>query len=186
MKGFAARMLIILNSPREPQALRAGPLDHIPSLGNGTDTPRGQRIQRFQGLGDHMAPQHVCPEGAGPAILAKVKPPPSSQNIKQAAMPAEHVKSYYAATANPAPRYPALAGNVDCDVCVIGGGIAGCSSALHLAERGFNVVLLEDQRIGWGASGRSGAQVLPGFSSSQDKIERLVGRDNARALWDIT
>jgi gamma-glutamylputrescine oxidase len=101
-------------------------------------------------------------------------------------MPAEHVKSYYAATANPAPSHPALAGDTECDICVIGGGIAGCSSALHLAERGFNVVLLEDQRIGWGASGRSGAQVLPGFSSSQDKIERLVGRVTSRALWDIT
>lgn len=101
-------------------------------------------------------------------------------------MPAEHIKSYYAATANPAPAFPALASDLDCDVCVIGGGIAGCSSALHLAERGYRVILLEDKRIGWGASGRSGAQVLPGFSSSQDKIERLVGAETARALWDVT
>ncbi|HJS22196.1 MAG TPA: FAD-binding oxidoreductase [Steroidobacteraceae bacterium] len=101
-------------------------------------------------------------------------------------MPAEYIKSYYATTANPAPPYPALAGDVDCDVCVIGGGIAGCSSALHLAERGFSVVLLEDKRIGWGGSGRSGAQVLPGFSAGQDKIERLVGADTARALWDMS
>src|SRR5262245_43412142 len=100
-------------------------------------------------------------------------------------MPTEHANSYYAATAHPAPAYPALAGDVDCDVCVIGGGIAGCSSALHLAERGFSVVLLEDKRIGWGASGRSGAQVLPGFSAGQDKIERLVGTETARALWDM-
>jgi gamma-glutamylputrescine oxidase len=96
------------------------------------------------------------------------------------------MKSYYAATANPAPPHPALAGDVDCDVCVIGGGIAGCSSALHLAERGYRVVLLEDKRIGWGASGRSGAQVLPGFSASQDKISALVGDPTARALWDIS
>ena len=101
-------------------------------------------------------------------------------------MPADYMKSYYAATANPAPPHPALAGDVDCDVCVIGGGIAGCSSALHLAERGFSVVLLEDKRIGWGASGRSGAQVLPGFSASQDKIKDLVGAETARALWNVT
>ena len=101
-------------------------------------------------------------------------------------MRAEHVRSYYAATAHPQPPFPALAGDVDCDVCVIGAGIAGCSSALHLAERGFNVVLLEDKRVGWGASGRSGAQVLPGFSAGHDKIERMLGKQTARALWDIT
>ena len=55
---------------------------------------------------------------------------------------------------------PALSGSRSCDVCVVGGGIAGTSTALHLAERGFDVILLEAQRIGWGASGRSGAQVL--------------------------
>jgi gamma-glutamylputrescine oxidase len=101
-------------------------------------------------------------------------------------MPAEYVKSYYAASAHPAPAHPLLTGDVECDVCVIGGGIAGCSAALHLAERGLSVVLLEDKRIGWGASGRSGAQVLPGFSAGQDKIEQLVGVETARALWDIT
>ncbi len=100
--------------------------------------------------------------------------------------PIEHVNSYYAATANPVPAFAALAGAIDCDVCVVGGGIAGCSTALHLAERGFRVVLLEAKRIGWGASGRSGAQILPGFSCSQEKLERLVGKDLARALWDMT
>lgn len=97
-----------------------------------------------------------------------------------------HVASYYAATAHAAPSFPALAGEMSCDVCVVGGGIAGCSSALHLAERGFRVVLLEDKRIGWGASGRSGAQALPGFASSQDKLVGLVGRETAHALWDVS
>jgi gamma-glutamylputrescine oxidase len=101
-------------------------------------------------------------------------------------MSAEYVKSYYAATANRAASFPALTGDLQCDVCVIGAGIAGCSSALHLADRGYSVVLLEDKRIGWGASGRSGAQVLPGFSASQDKIQGLVGAGTARALWDIS
>ncbi len=97
-----------------------------------------------------------------------------------------HIASYYAATANAAPSYAALSGDVNCDVCVVGGGIAGCSSALHLAERGFRVVLLEDKLIAWGASGRSGAQALPGFACSQDKLVQLVGRETARALWDVS
>ncbi len=145
-----------------------------------------ERLQRFQSLGAHTAMQQVCPDTLGPAILAKVKRVEPSQNIKHMVGSSEHVNSYYAATANPVAAFPVLAGDIDCDVCVVGGGIAGCSSALHLAERGFRVVLLEDKRIGWGASGRSGAQVLPGFSSSQTKLESLVGKEMARALWDVT
>jgi gamma-glutamylputrescine oxidase len=95
-------------------------------------------------------------------------------------------QSYYAASAQPAPDRAALAGSIDCDVCVVGGGIAGCSAALHLAERGYRVVLLEDQRIGWGASGRSGAQAIYGLAAPQSKIERLVGPADARAIWDVT
>lgn len=97
-----------------------------------------------------------------------------------------HASSYYAASAHPAPVRPALAGAVDCDVCVVGGGIAGCSAALHLAERGYKVVLLEDNRIGWGASGRSGAQAIYGLAAPQSKIKRLVGAQAARAVWDVT
>ena len=97
-----------------------------------------------------------------------------------------HAQSYYAASAHPAPDRPALAGNVDCDVCVVGGGIAGCSAALHLAERGYRVVLLEENRIGWGASGRSGAQAIYGLAAAQSKVKRLVGPQAARALWDVT
>jgi gamma-glutamylputrescine oxidase len=97
-----------------------------------------------------------------------------------------HVNSYYAATAHPAPPRPSLTGSLDCDVCVVGGGIAGCSTALHLAERGFNVALLEEHRVGWGASGRSGGQALFGLAPGQAKIERLLGADTARALWDVS
>jgi gamma-glutamylputrescine oxidase len=96
------------------------------------------------------------------------------------------VDSYYGATAHPAPRWPALAGTVDCDVCVVGGGIAGCSVALHLAERGYRVVLVEEQRIGWGASGRSGGQALFGVAAGQDAIEDLLDAAAARAVWDVT
>jgi len=95
-------------------------------------------------------------------------------------------KSYYQATASPAPPRPELQGSIDCDVCIIGGGIAGCSTALHLAERGYGVALLESQHIGWGASGRSGGQVLPGLAVGQVKLERLIGRTAARLAWDIS
>ncbi|MEA3180484.1 MAG: gamma-glutamylputrescine oxidase [Gammaproteobacteria bacterium] len=97
-----------------------------------------------------------------------------------------HAPSYYAVSAHPAPDRPALAGTVDCDVCVVGGGIAGCSTALHLAERGYRVVLLEENRIGWGASGRSGAQAIYGLASPQSKVKSLVGEPAARAIWDVT
>jgi gamma-glutamylputrescine oxidase len=97
-----------------------------------------------------------------------------------------HIHSYYAASAQPSPLRQPLAGAVDCDVCVIGGGIAGCSAALHLAERGYNVVLLEEHRVGWGASGRNGAQALPGIAAGQAKLERLIGPSHARVVWDVT
>jgi len=97
-----------------------------------------------------------------------------------------HSPSYYAASAHPAPARPALAGTVDCDVCVVGAGIAGCSTALHLAERGYRVVLLEENRIGWGASGRSGAQAIYGLAAPQSKIRKLVGAADARTIWDVS
>jgi gamma-glutamylputrescine oxidase len=97
-----------------------------------------------------------------------------------------YVQSYYAASAHPAPVRPALTGSLDCDVCVVGGGIAGCSAAVHLAERGYRVVLLEENRIGWGASGRSGAQAIYGVAAPQSKVKRLVGEADARAIWDMT
>lgn len=100
--------------------------------------------------------------------------------------PEAAVSSYYSATAHAATRWPALAESITCDVCIVGGGIAGCSVALHLAERGFRVALLEARHIGWGASGRSGGQALVGVASGQSVIERLVGTNSARAVWDTT
>jgi gamma-glutamylputrescine oxidase len=97
-----------------------------------------------------------------------------------------HVRSYYAASAHPAPERPALEESVECEVCVIGAGIAGCSTALHLAEKGLAVVLLEEHRVGWGASGRSGAQAIYGVGSGQRKLERLIGASGARAVWDVS
>ncbi len=69
---------------------------------------------------------------------------------------------------------------------MVGGGIAGCSAALHLAERGYRVVLLEARQVGWGASGRSGGQALPGTAASQGKLEQLLGAADARRVWDTT
>ena len=94
--------------------------------------------------------------------------------------------SYYSATAAPLPPFPQLQGAVRCDVCVIGGGIAGCAAALTLAERGYNVVLLESERVGWGASGRSGGQVMPGLAVEQSELERQVGLSDARRVWQIS
>jgi len=97
-----------------------------------------------------------------------------------------HIDSYYAATANPAPRRPQLEGELTVDVCVVGGGLSGCSTALHLAERGYRVALLEGRRIAWGASGRSGGQAIAGFASSQDTLAEQVGLDAARRMWDVS
>ena len=101
-------------------------------------------------------------------------------------MPVAHIDSYYAASANPAPGHPALTGDVDADVCVVGGGIAGCATALFLAERGYKVVLLEGHRIGFGASGRSGGQAIVGYACSQDKLVAQVGEADARRMFDIS
>ncbi len=96
-----------------------------------------------------------------------------------------HTDSYFAATALGAIEHPRLLGDLSCDVCVIGGGFTGLSTALHLAERGFEVVLLEARRAGWGASGRNGGQLGSGQRRSQGELERLVGAARARALWDL-
>lgn len=94
--------------------------------------------------------------------------------------------SWYEASLQRPPAEPTLAGDIDADVCVVGGGIAGCSTALHLAERGYRVVLLEAERIGWGASGRSGAQLIAGYACGQDPLEAQLGPVDARRLWDFT
>lgn len=93
--------------------------------------------------------------------------------------------SYYAATANTIAPFDTVNGQQSCDIVVVGGGFTGLSSALHLAERGFDVILLEAHRVGWGASGRNGGQVGSGQRREQDDLEKMVGRDDAKKLWDI-
>ncbi|PZQ82116.1 MAG: FAD-dependent oxidoreductase [Ancylobacter novellus] len=97
----------------------------------------------------------------------------------------DHPNSWYAATAHELPPYPQLTGVVRADVCVIGGGYTGLSAALHLAEAGLQVVLLEASRVGSGASGRNGGQIHSGQRRDQDWLEARVGLDDAKALWNM-
>ncbi|RWF68028.1 MAG: FAD-binding oxidoreductase, partial [Mesorhizobium sp.] len=94
-------------------------------------------------------------------------------------------KSYYVATANPAPDHPALTGDAEADLVVVGGGCTGLSAALHAAERGLKVVLLEGGKIGWGASGRNGGQIIPGLRKGAKELVRAFGPERAKALFDL-
>jgi len=94
--------------------------------------------------------------------------------------------SWYEATAGRGPAAPPLEGDVEADVCVVGAGLSGCSAALHLAERGFKVVLLEADRVGFGASGRSGGQIIPGYACGMGKLAAQLGKSDAKRLWDIS
>ena len=96
-----------------------------------------------------------------------------------------HIDSWYAASANRSLTFPALEGEVEADVCIVGGGYTGLSTALHLRERGFSVVLLEAEKVGWGASGRNGGHCSTGQRADQDYLEKAIGRESARALWDL-
>ncbi|MEM8656630.1 MAG: FAD-binding oxidoreductase [Pseudomonadota bacterium] len=89
----------------------------------------------------------------------------------------DHPGSYYAATAQPVPERPPLEGAIDADICVVGAGYTGLSCALELAERGHSVFVLEGARVGWGASGRNGGQVVNGLNASLEKIGRIYGRE---------
>lgn len=95
-----------------------------------------------------------------------------------------HAASYYAATANWQTDYARLNGDVRCDVAVVGGGFTGVSAALSLAEQGYKVVLLEAHRIGWGASGRNGGQLIDGFVEV-DKIEKRLGDAAAKVAYQM-
>lgn len=93
-----------------------------------------------------------------------------------------HAASYYAATARSSAPYPALQEQLSADVCVVGGGLTGVNTALELAERGLSVILLEARRIGWGASGRNGGQLIRGIGHDVSGFARYVGQDGVRYL----
>jgi len=104
-------------------------------------------------------------------------------NTSQAA---ETIKSYYADSANDSPSRAHLQANISADICVIGGGFSGLSSALHLVGKGYRVVLLEASGIGWGASGRNGGQIVNGFSRDLITVEQRYGAEAARAIGEMT
>ena len=97
----------------------------------------------------------------------------------------DHTSSYYAASANPSPDRPALQGSHETDVCVIGAGYTGVSTALFLLEQGFKVTILEAARVGFGASGRNGGQIVNSYSRDIDVIERNVGPEQAKLLGEM-
>ena len=96
----------------------------------------------------------------------------------------EHTSSYYAASANEITDYPVLEGSESADVCVVGAGFTGVSSALTLAERGYSVALIEANRVGWGATGRNGGQLINGINGLA-KIRKKYGDGIADMLWDL-
>ncbi len=97
-----------------------------------------------------------------------------------------HANSWYAASANDKRVRPELEGETEADVCVIGAGFTGISAALELAENGFSVVVLEGERIGFGASGRNGGQIVNGYSRDLDVIARRYGPEKAVKLGEMS
>ncbi len=99
--------------------------------------------------------------------------------------PGQYPASYWASVATPLAPFPPLKGDVAADICVVGAGFTGLSAALNLAEAGYKVVVIEAQRVGFGASGRNGGQVGSGQRVEQDDLEKMIGEDKARAQWEI-
>lgn len=94
-------------------------------------------------------------------------------------------QSWYAVTANPCPSFPKLEGAKKHDVVIVGAGFTGLSVALELAAKGFDIAIVEAKTVGWGASGRNGGQVVTGFTKSLHEVARLVGKTDARRLWEM-
>jgi len=94
--------------------------------------------------------------------------------------------TWYVGTMEAAPECAPLGHDIDVDVCVVGGGLAGLTTAREIARRGWSVVVLEAERIGWSASGRNGGFVLPGFAQSINTIVERVGLKRAKELWGLS
>jgi len=95
-----------------------------------------------------------------------------------------HISSYYAASANQDLRFEQLDSNIRTQVCVIGGGFTGLNTAINLAQKNLDVVLIESEKIGWGASGRNGGQLISGFTFS-DYFSKHLSSEEAHQIWKI-
>ena len=97
----------------------------------------------------------------------------------------EHAPSYYAASANWQTDYPKLEGDISADVVIVGGGFSGVATAVELCERGYKVVLIEANRIGWGASGRNGGQIIGGYGSNPAAFASSIGTEGVKAVENM-
>lgn len=97
----------------------------------------------------------------------------------------QYPDSWYSATSTPLQPFPALQSRIKADLCIVGAGYTGLSAALHAAQSGLDVVLLDAQRLGFGASGRNGGQVGSSFNRDQTYFERTLGPDTARQLYEM-
>lgn len=99
--------------------------------------------------------------------------------------PSTYPPSYYADTAVGMQAHPQLTTETKCDVCIVGAGYTGLSAALHLAKKGYRVIVLESQRVGWGASGRNGGQLGSTHRKTQHELEHMLGKEAAKGMWEL-
>ncbi|MEM1114723.1 MAG: FAD-binding oxidoreductase, partial [Pseudomonadota bacterium] len=97
----------------------------------------------------------------------------------------EHTQSYYAASANWATQYPVLEEEISADVVVVGGGFSGTNTLVELAERGIDAVLLEANRISWGATGRNGGQIIGGIGHDPERFVKHIGEQGVRSIYQM-
>lgn len=97
-----------------------------------------------------------------------------------------YIDTYYRRTLTSSEEYPRATGRIEADICIVGGGLAGLTAALKLARAGRSVVLLEENRIAWGASGRNGGFVAAGYATGLDSIARHVGQHQANELYRLS
>lgn len=97
-----------------------------------------------------------------------------------------YIDCYYARTLTDTQSRPALSGRVEADVALVGGGLAGLTAALELARAGKSVILLEAEKVGWGASGRNGGFVGPGYATGLGHIALMAGKEKAHALYRLS
>ncbi len=166
------RMLVSTHPPsvaRQPRSrVIYGQFPHLP-------------CRFFISLQEHIIDGGVDGRGAG---WTNRRATPES-SIGSNAGTVDHVDSYYAASANGSPVRSPLNDAIDVDICVVGAGFSGLSTAVHLAEQGHSVVMLEAARVGWGASGRNGGQIVNGLNASLDTIESRYGTDKARFVGSM-